>query len=424
MADETNDTVDGKSERDILDMDLDDTPEEKDETTDDESSEESDETKDETENSEDEDESDDESDEDDSEEDESDTDEDDEELDEIDEDDETESESDEDLSLYQAVKKENKDLFKKFPQLKDAIFRDEKFSKSFATPEEAESGANALKIYGRMEQDLVEGNLEPLLNSLETTDKNAYENFVHNLLPSVEKKNKELYGEILAKPFKLALRQAFASAEKAGNKNLKLAAQYISDFFFDDKGDMDNIPKGREKKESKEDDGLKKRETEFEDRRLNTFLKETNEIVTYRTGKIIAESISKLELSPYERRNLTNDIMNEIDAMIAKDSRHMSTVDSIRKQARSGDYSGDWKSRLANTYLARAKAVIEIAKKRALDKAEIKGGSGSKKKEAKRLSPSGSTSGGNTKLRAKDIDWNKTSERDILNDKITLKTRK
>jgi hypothetical protein len=364
----------------------------------------------------------------DAEDDDSSDDEDEEESDESEDDDELDEdldeEGDEDVSLYKSLKKSHPDILKKFPQLKDAIFRDEQFSRSFVTPEEASSASQALKIYSRMEADISSGDMEPLLKSLEATDKDAYENLVHSLLPTIEKRSKELYGEILAKPFKQALRQAFAQGNKAGNKNLKLAAQYLSDFFFDDKGDMDNIPKGYEKKESKEDDGLKKRETQFEERRLNTFLHDTQEIVTHRMSKMITENISKMELTPYERRNLTNDIMNEIDTMIGKDSRHLSAVDSIRKSAREADYNGDWKSRLANTYLGRAKAVMEIAKKRALDKAEIKGGKNRVKKEAKRLSPSGSPGKSGTTLRAKDIDFSKTSERDILNDKVTLKVKK
>lgn len=324
-----------------------------------------------------------------------------------------------DVSLYQRVKKANPDLFKKYPELKDAIFRDQKFSEVFTTPEEARNAAEAISIYGELESDIVSGKPSRLFESLQKTNKEAFADFAHAILPALQEQNKELYGEVLAGPFKLALKSALMQGKRHGNKNLEYAAQHLSDFFFGDT-DFENIPSRAKKEPSEDEKRLAARETEYESRRLRTFHNETNEITIHRLEKEVSKAIEKLELNPYTRKKMVGDMIQEIDRMVAKDARHLAGNRSLYEQARSADYSSEWKSRIAAAYLARARAVINIARKKVLDEAELKPKGNREGKIPKRLAP-GNTSSNRPEIRSRDIDYRKTSEKDILEGRVTLK---
>jgi len=336
------------------------------------------------------------------------------------EDDSSDEQSD-DLSLYQQVKKASPDIFKKFPELKNAIFREQRYSEIFPSVEEAKTAKDRNESFAQLENDILEGKPEELLKAVEATDKTSLTKFAHGLLPALLSQNKELYSEVISLPIKRAVQQAYLQAKKAGNKNLMNAALYVDDFFFEGDGigndpRLNTAPKKQEK--SPDVERLEKERDEHAERIRGEFNNSVIESLRFKMGKEITSSIVQFEFDEYKRKNVARDIETEVNNILAADTRYQASIRSLYKQAESAKYSSDWKARLISAYLARAKAVLPIAKKKVIEEAT---GRRQTPKEKKRLVPTNLSTQQNRSLNVKDIDRSKTSDRDVLEGRITFK---
>jgi len=406
----------GKAEMDILNQD--ESPEG--EIPDFESGKEGDEDEDESSDDADKDESDESEDTDETDEEDSD----DEESREDSEDDTADSEAG-DVSLYQAIKKGNPEIFKKYPELKATIFREQRFTQIFPSIEEATEAKSRNESFSQLETDILDGKPEELLKAVETTDKASFTKFAHSLLPAILAQNKELYSEVISIPIKRAVQQAYLQAKKAGNKNLMNSALYLDDFFFEGDGigndpKLDTAPKKDDKK-SPDVERLEKERDEHAERIRGEFNTSVIESLRFRLNKEITGSIVQFEFDEYKRKNVARDIETEVNNILAADTRYQASIRSLYKQAESAKYGSEWKARLISAYLARAKAVLPIAKKKVIEEAT---GRRQAPKEKKRLVPTNLSTHQNRTVSAKDIDRSKTSDRDVLDDRITLKKGK
>jgi len=360
-----------------------------------------------------------------------------EETDEIDEPDsddeesgeESEDDSDDsetgDISLYQAIKKGNPELFKKYPELKATIFREQRYTTIYPTVEEAEVAKERNDTFGKLEQDILEGNPAELLKAVEATDKASLGKLAHNILPALLEQNKELYTEVIALPIKRAIQQAYIQAKKNGNNNLMNSALYLDDFFFEGDG-IGNDPKlNSAPKKSKEKDPeverLERERDEHAERIRGEFNDSVIESLRFKLNKEISATLEQYEFDGYKRKNVARDIENEVNNIMAADARYQASARSLYNQASSAKYTSDWKARIISSYLARARAVLPIAKKKVIEEAT---GRRQAPQEKKRLVPTNLSTQTHHSLNAKDIDRSKTTDRDILDGKITFKKGK
>jgi hypothetical protein len=331
------------------------------------------------------------------------------------EEDEEELESD---TLYQQLKKVNKDIFKEVPELRSVIFREQKYTEIFSTVEEATQAKEAAETFASFQTDIEKGNPETLLSALGDVNKDAQKDFVANFIPTVEKLSKDLYLGMLYPEFKKMLR----AAAKSNDERLQVSAQNLNWFIFGDTNvdsDAGLEPKHKDDRE----DAMAKREREFEQKQLNIFSKDINVSCESRVKKIITFAFKDSDLSELMQRSLANEIFARVDAAIAKDPRHMGNINNLWKQARKDGFTSDWKDRIINAYLSRAKLLIPNFRQKVLAEAKISGiKQRTERKEVKRIpsgAPSSSYRGG--KVDPKKVDWNQTDERAALDGNIVLK---
>src|SRR6266568_1913196 len=131
----------------------------------------------------------------------------------LEEEEEAEDEEEKELDLVTRasdIKKAYPDFFKKFPDVRAAIYRDVQFSQFFATPQDAQVAAERADVLGRIEQDIIQdGNPDKLLKVVADTNKESFEKLALRLLPYLQKEHKEVYYEAAAVPIKQLLRAAF-----------------------------------------------------------------------------------------------------------------------------------------------------------------------------------------------------------------------
>jgi len=348
-----------------------------------------------------------------------------EQQDEIDEeeDEDAEEQISEEDSVYQALKKTDKDIFKKVPELRHIIFREQKYTEIFPTVEDATEAAEAVQTFNQYQSDLMGGNSGPLLETLEKIDKKVLENFVANFIPTLEKQSKDLYLQMIFPEIKKLCR----AAAQSGDENLKNSAYHLHNYVFGDiKLDSEIGLKPKEKDEK--EDNLSKRERDFEEKQYRSFATDVMDVGTARLEREIGRAFKNTDISPLLQKSLISEIKQRVDESIQKDTRHMGNINNLWSQARKEGYTSKSKERIINTYLSRAKLLIPSKRQAVLGEAKLSSKNlindeRSEQKRATRIpSSSSAVNRPSGKVDAKKIDWNKVdSERAMLDGNVPMK---
>lgn len=332
-----------------------------------------------------------------------------------------EDEVDEEDTLYQQIKKTSPELFKKVPELKRVIFREQAFTQVFPTVEEAKEASEQVANYNQMQTDILAGESEKLLKALNKIDSEgdgtSLKDFAANFIPSLEKVNKDLYFQVLYPEFK----KLFRAAVNSGDKALQISAKNLNWFVFNDDGvdkDAGLKPKVRDEREEK----FSKREQELEDRLSKGFVQDIVGVTKGRTLKVISNAFKDSGLSDWQQKKLSDDIFQRVDQALVQDRRHMGLVNQLYKEARRAGFTSDFKDRITNTYLSRAKLLIPKIRQQVLTEAKVNAKISESKPDKKKVTRiTGSNVSrpvGTTKVDPKKVDYSKTTERDLLEGKF------
>ena len=209
------------------------------------------------------------------------------------------------------------------------------------------------------------------------------------------------------------------TAVKSNNKSLFYAVQHLSNFIHDDP----EIPDDRAK-----DPELEGERNKLEEERQRFRVEKVKEfkVETYKdTEGAILNAIERgldpeKVLSEKQRSAVIRDTFDEIDNIIRKDERFLSTVRSMFKSAEQSGLNRDASAKIRLAYLARVKPLLSPVRQKVVAEYLPKGSQ--KQANGKRHIPSGGEGkSAPGKLDAKKIDFSKTSDMDILNDKVVFK---
>lgn len=258
------------------------------------------------------------------------------------------------------LKEKYPDIFKKIPELKGIIYRERQYSEIFADPKEAQSAQVSAQSFQEMSNDLLSGNTTPLIEAIKKSGDDAYSKFVSNFLPSLEKVDEPTFMKVVAPVFKRLLRSAFRSGNKNNDKNLALSAQHLHNFIFentnlDEKADFEK----EATKANPEEDKYKKKLEELDQRDHNNFKQVVDN--EWLSG---VETAFKDGLDPdgtmskWMKDKLFEATVMELNKQLASDPRHMKNMEGLWRQGKANGYASNWKSRIVNAALDRAKQIL------------------------------------------------------------------
>lgn len=342
------------------------------------------------------------------------------------EDDELDDKETERLTSYTDIKKAYPEFFRKFPDIRAALFRDEQYGALFANPEEAQAVTNKASTFDRISNDLVaQGNFEPLFDTISKNNDKSFEKIAFGLLPYMAEKHEKLYLEMASLPIKQLLRSAYRAGK---DTDLGRAAQHIHKYFFDNLNLDEKVKAetGRVEVKSAKEKELEDKLNSINDREQKAFNTSIDTSYLTRMKRDIVSSLEQDErITPYMMNKLTDDILLDIRGQLDKDTRYVTTMRSLFSQARVNGLNDSFKTRIISTSLARAKALIAATRTRLVSealkakaKAKGKDSRDSKDKEDKKPSfvardhnrderdrrPSGNGNNGGSKKPLTDLD--------------------
>lgn len=315
-------------------------------------------------------------------------------------------------------------LFKDFPQLKNAYFRADAYSELFPSIEDAREAQAKSDTLDQLENVIIkQGSSKELFDSIKESSPQALGKFVENLLPTLYNFDSKLF----YKATEPITRQLLWSAKQHGLKtkddNLVASTQHLANFLFGE-SDVEQPKTARRVEDDPERAEFEKEKSAFENRKRGEFLTDLNMRAGKDLVKIISDGLDpKNVMSDFLKQTITEKILDEVGSRLEKDTRHMSRMTALHNRAAKAGFPKAMTDQIASAYLSAAKLLIPAVRTEIKQKA-MSGKSSNNGNNSRRQIPSSGTSRGSNlpkNLSSKQVDWSKTTDMDFLMDKVTLK---
>ena len=358
-----------------------------------------------------------------------------EEIDKEKEEDEGKDSKEKELAFKEVTKKYPK-LFKDFPHLRHAFFHAKEYREIFPTVEEAKEAIEHLDNYKQIEGALSRGEVADVvdvLNSFKGVGEGVVENFATNFLSSVRKMDQDLYYQVITPELVNFTRTLFDAGLRNDNDNLKNAALVASMHFFGDP----KVASGEKqlnlnKEPKKKDETLERERASFKNERYSTFYNDVVQDSDKRINSLVMNGIDPKEVMTEGVKELVAErVIKEIGKTLASNSAHKNRMNSLWKKASAENFTSSWKTKIISAYIEAASEIMP--KIRSSVRANVLGirdrqpdRNGVERED--KIIPKQSGSGGKTqfdgnkKLDPKKINWSKTSDLDLFNGNVTLKS--
>jgi hypothetical protein len=280
---------------------------------------------------------------------------------------------DEELELITPVRKkeilkEYPDLFKKFPYLERAYYRDQQFTEVFQTPAEARDASEKSQALDNLEQTLIKGESKELLSSIKETDENGYYKFVDSFLPTLAEVDSRAYGTVIGNIIKHAVLSMVEEGKTSGNDDLQVAAQILYKYTFGNSKfeAPQRLAKPDIDKDKDPNKAAEEREAKIRERDFNRNLESINTSVNNSIKATIDANIdSKEQMSPYVKKQAAREAFETVSEILNNDKRLKQVLDALWEKAAKSDYTTEDMNAIRSAVRARARTVLPAALKKA-----------------------------------------------------------
>lgn len=261
-------------------------------------------------------------------------------------------------------------LFKDFPYLNRAYYREQQFTEMFPTMKDAKEAVNKSATLDKFESDLVSGNTEKILLAVKSHDQKAFNKIVDNYMDTLGKVDTQAYYHVLGNIIKDTIVSMVKESNNNGNEALKSAAAILNQFVF---ATSEFQPKTRltpETEDTSKQDEISKRERALLERQFVSSRDEVSTKVTNVLKATIEANIDPKEsMTPYVRKQAAREAYEEIISLVDRDSRFKQVLDRLWKQTLDAGFDSANKDKIKSAYLSKARTLLPTAIKKARNEA-------------------------------------------------------
>lgn len=291
----------------------------------------------------------------------------------------------------QEIKKAFPDLFKKFPALEHALYREQQYAEVFPSIKDAKEAKSSLDEFSAFQNDLLSGNIEPVLKSVKAANPKAFEKITAGLLDSLVRTDPNSHLAITRQVSKGILNYLHTAAGLALKKNpddkraeqIQIASELIHDAIFDTREVTPDVQRKVEE-ENPEQSKLTAERAKFEqDRYVAAFNTVSSRVNNKLVNAVTREIDPKGIFNDYMKSNLVKDVMAECDRQMVNDARFSGLIKKLWIKARDEGYSDKSLNNIDTALKEKAKTILP-AIMRAKKGEAMKGLSVNRREEGKR----------------------------------------
>ena len=308
------------------------------------------------------------------------------EEDDKDTDEDKESKEDEEKEEEQLTRVELKELtgkfptlFKDFPTLKHAFFREQQFTEIFPTVEEAKKAQEAQAAYEEISAAVIDGDAHKFVKELGSESKDSIKDFATNFLPALKEENKDVYLDVITPVVAQFIKNVYSHGLSEKDENISNAAKIVHKVLFG--GAYEDVGKDspimtREK--SKDEEKLEQDKKNYLNGKYAELYKNVTDTCYSALDQEIEKGLADLtKTKPGLKKILARDIKKTVLETMESDPNYLTRMQALWKRESRNSFSGTHKGSLHATFLGKAKAVLPRiraeARKEALGKEDVSG---------------------------------------------------
>lgn len=253
-------------------------------------------------------------------------------------------------------------LFKDFPYLEKAYYREQQFTEILSTIDDAKAAAESHQVLQRYTEDMVEkGNVSNVLKMIKDGNPETYAQVVDGYMDHLAKVDRSAFEHVQSNLVKNVILGMVQEANDNGDNDLKTAALLLNKWAF---GSSKFTPPQKMAKDVKaedkgKEDSISAREAEFAQKQLDSAVGEISNRVNNSIKGAIENNIDpKNTMTDYVKRNATRDAQEKIQGLIQKDTRFQKIVDKLWEKSAKANYSKDSQDEIRRAFLSKAKSLL------------------------------------------------------------------
>jgi hypothetical protein len=264
-------------------------------------------------------------------------------------------------------------LFKDFPYLQKAYYREQKYSELLPTIEDAQIAVDRSQLLDKYESEIMGGSTESLLSTVRDGDREAFAKVVDNYLPTLFKVDEGAYYHTIGNIIKHTIISMVQDGKSNDSDDLIHAAEAINEYVFGTKkftppGKLAKTEDNTENK-SKADE-VSERERQFMERQFES----AKTTVTTKIDNVLKSTVDKnidpnQSMTDYVRRTATREVLELLDTSIESDKRFRAIYDRLWEKAANDNFSSESMDRIKSAYLSKAKTLLPDFIKKARNEA-------------------------------------------------------
>lgn len=261
------------------------------------------------------------------------------------------------------ILKKYPNLFKDFPYLETAYYREQQFTEILSTIDDAKAAAESHQVLQRFTEDMVEkGNVKNVLKMIKEGDNpEVYAQVVDNYMEHLREIDPQAHVHVQSNLVKNIILGMVEEAKASNDDDLRTAALLLNKWAF---GSAKFTPPQKMAKETPPEDKTKeaeisKREQEFNERVIRTATTEVNTRVNNAIKGAIENNIDPNgSMTDYVKRNAVRDAQEKLTSLIEKDTRFQKIVEKLWEKAAKNNFSTDSQNEIRKAFLSKAKSLL------------------------------------------------------------------
>lgn len=265
-------------------------------------------------------------------------------------------------------------LFKDFPYLEKAYYREQQFTELLPTINDAKAAVQKANALDNIERQVMSGDISTVLQVARQENPEAFYKIVDNYLPTLQRADPQAYYHVLGNVIKDTIITMVREGRALGEQGapLQAAANVLNQFVF---GSQNFTPPRPLSRQVNPEQQTREQQIQWQEhqRVMGTFESTKNDLQS-RADNVLKSTIDQHidpdgSMTDYVRKNATREAFETLEDLMSKDTRFRGIIDKLWERAFQTNFSKDSGDKIKAAYLSKAKTLLPSVLKRARNEA-------------------------------------------------------
>ena len=281
----------------------------------------------------------------------------------------------EDLELTTPVRRKEilakyPQLFKDFPYLEKAYYREQQFTELLPTIQDARLAVQKADILDQTERSVMNGDITSILSAAKNENNDAFLKIADNYLPALRQVDQQAYYHVLGNVIKDTIVTMVRESRSLGEQGapLQAAANILNQFVFGSQNFTPSAPLSKQQRP--EDNQLQNQYRQQETQRVMSQFESTRDDLQGRADNVLRSTIDQhidpnSTMTDYVKQHATQEAFQTLEDLISKDTRFRGLLDKLWEKAFERRFDKESTDRIKSAYLSKAKTLLPSVIKKA-----------------------------------------------------------